>query len=99
MNPEGLYSLAKRHIMKQCCKLTAGQPQLKYGTFFFLREETISCGEKKKMEKIAEFLGTFKQRQDAFLVDSLVQVTNFATEVKTLPTSPIQKCTIYRVSD
>lgn len=45
VNTEGLFSLAKRGIMKQCCKLTPGQLQLKYGTFFFFFkcEEIISC--------------------------------------------------------
>lgn len=34
-NIAGFVSLAKRGKMKQCCKMTLGQLQLKYGTFFF----------------------------------------------------------------
>lgn len=32
----GLVSLAKRGKMKQCCKMTLGQLQLKYGTFLYM---------------------------------------------------------------
>lgn len=48
VNTEGLFSLAKRSIMKQCCKLTPGQLQLKYGTFFFfLNVRRLLAVEKK----------------------------------------------------
>lgn len=52
-NIAGFVSLAKGGKMKQCCKMTLGQLQLKYGTFFFFFNvrRLLAVKKQKKIKK------------------------------------------------
>lgn len=67
--------------MKPCCKLTAGSFSCYLPHFF--QQLIVSSLQKQHWHP-------FKRRQDAFLEDIVLKVTEFGTEVQSLPTSAMR---------